>query len=181
MIFDRVRAHYEGLWGEPSREAEFTFDEASYEVYEWDAETHPGEANVYATNGASSHVLASKRHRVEIFIALRPAADDAALTAAMAASHPHRMKTELGEGHTILFEEPVWPGTTMRSLLFTRPLHPLIPHLELGDGAHVEFLQALPLFDSELAVKKTEGAESLLARWRAAGVRFWDPARAACP
>ena len=105
----------------------------TYEVYKWNAEAHPEEVNVYATNGASSHAPASRKHRLEIFIGLLPAADDAALT--------------------------------------------LAPDLTVDDRVHVEFLQAIPLFDSELALKKEEGAETLLEQWRAGGVPFWNPSR----
>ena len=59
---------------------------------------------------------------------------------------------ELGDGHTITFEEPLWPGTPMRSLLLARPPEPIIPDLTVDDRVHVEFLQAIPLFDSELAL-----------------------------
>jgi suppressor of fused protein SUFU len=179
MILERVRSHYRSHWGQPSRAAEFTFGQETYEVYKWDAATHPEEVNVYATNGASSYAPASEKHRFEIFMGLVPAADDAAVTLAMAASYPSRQEAELGDGHTITFEEPVWPGTTMRSLLLTMPLELIIPDLTLEARAHVVFLQAIPLFESELALKKRDGAESLLARWRAARVRFWDPGRAA--
>lgn len=178
-IVERVRAHYARHWGHPSQEFEYTIGPETYEVYRWNAETHPEGVNLYATNGASAYAPASKKHRFEIFLGLLPAADEAARTLAMAASLPSRQKADLGDGHTIAFEEPVWPGTAMRSLLLARPTEEILPDVLLGERLHVEFLQALPLYDSELALKKKEGAESLLDRLRAARVPFWDPARAA--
>jgi hypothetical protein len=69
----------------------------------------------------------------------------------------------------------------MRRFLVLRPLGDLIPPLELPDGLHVEFLQATPIFDSELAYKSGHGAESLLRRWEESGVPFWDPNRSPEP
>ncbi|MGO9891444.1 MAG: suppressor of fused domain protein [Solirubrobacteraceae bacterium] len=48
---------------------------------------------------------------------------------------------------------------------------------ELPDGLHVEFLQAIPLFDPELEFKRKHGAHTLLRRWEESGVRFWDSDR----
>ncbi len=180
MIFDRVRSHYVNQpgWGEPSREAEYTFGDETYEVYKWDAKRHPDGVNFYATNGASSYVPASRKHRFEIFMGLLPEADDVALSLAKAASFPTREKTDVSDGDTITFQDPLWPGTAMRSLLITRPLQELVPQLKLEDGTHAEFLQALPLHDSELALIKKEGPEALLERWRSAPrVKYWNPNR----
>jgi len=45
----------------------------------------------------------------------------------------------------------------------------------------VDFVQAIPIYDTELEFKKTNGADSLIGRWKAAGVPFWDADRIADP
>lgn len=57
----------------------------------------------------------------------------------------------------------------------------ILPALELPDGVHVEFLQAVPMFESERRFKVAHGAEALMRRWEATGTPFWDPNRRAEP
>jgi hypothetical protein len=45
----------------------------------------------------------------------------------------------------------------------------------------VEFLQVIPIYESERAFKVQSDADALLARWEKAAVPFWDPERAPCP
>jgi len=61
--------------------------------------------------------------------------------------------------------------------LVMRPVSDIIQPLTLADGTHIEFLQALPIFDSEMAYKTEHSAEALLERWHRAKVPFWDPNR----
>ena len=60
---------------------------------------------------------------------------------------------------------PLWPGTEMRTFLVLRPLRDFLPALLLSDGLHVEFLQAVPLFDAERAFTEEHGGEALLQLW----------------
>jgi hypothetical protein len=65
----------------------------------------------------------------------------------------------------------------MRRFLIVRPVAEIIPPVAAPDGIHVEFLQAIPMFESELAYKSKHGAEALLSQWESLGVPFWDPDR----
>jgi hypothetical protein len=67
----------------------------------------------------------------------------------------------------------------MSAFLVWRPLFDIIPTFRLPDGTHVEFLQVIPLYQSELEYKSQGRAEDLIDRWRAAKVPFWDPERPA--
>jgi len=69
----------------------------------------------------------------------------------------------------------------MRWFLVLRPVGDIIAPLELLDGVHVDFLQAIPIFESELAYKAEHGAEALLALWEAKQVPFWDSGRSPVP
>jgi hypothetical protein len=53
--------------------------------------------------------------------------------------------------------------------------------LDLSGDLHVEFLQAIPIFESERAFKAEHGADAPIHRWEAAGGRFWDRARPDAP
>lgn len=65
----------------------------------------------------------------------------------------------------------------MQAFLVMRPRPGFLPALDLSDGLHVEFLQAIPIFDSDWAFTAEHGADALMRRWEETGVRFWDPAR----
>lgn len=75
----------------------------------------------------------------------------------------------------------MWPGTEMDVFLVLRQLEEVLPTLELPGGVHVEFLQAVPLFESERRFKVGRGAKALLRRWEEVGLPFWDPDRQAEP
>ncbi len=64
----------------------------------------------------------------------------------------------------------------MSTLLVWCQVGDLLPALTLPDGVHVEFLQAVPVFESERRFKVTHSAEALLQRWDQAETPFWDPA-----
>lgn len=89
--------------------------------------------------------------------------------------------TALDHGHTVTFPEPLWTGTGLRAFLVMRPLSDVLSTLQLDDGVHVGFLQAIPLFPSEVTFKEANGAEALMSRWESSRVQFWDLARSAEP
>lgn len=179
MNTDAVRDLYVARWGEPSRNARFEVGGLEVEVFKWNAEINPEGVNLYATIGASARPMAGRdsNHRVEFFVGLLPAKDEIASPLAALALYPSREGVAIDHGHTIPADGPLWPGTDMRRFLVLRPLGDIIPPLELPDGLHVEFLQAIPIFDSELTYKSEHSAEALLSRWEESRVRFWDPSR----
>lgn len=62
-----------------------------------------------------------------------------------------------------------------------RPIAEIAPTLKRDNGLHVEFLQAIPVFSSELSFNKHHGAEALLQVLESKQVAFWDPRRAPEP
>jgi hypothetical protein len=179
VIGNEVRRHYEELWGESSREARFRVMGREIEVSKWDAARNPEQVNIYATVGASAHESPGRdaKHRLEFFVGLKPAKDAIAKPLAMVALDPVLHGTELDHGHSVTYPDPLWPGTEMHSLLVVRPLVEIVPMLMTLEGFHVEFLQAIPVFASEVAFKSKHRAEGLLERWQTAKVRFWNPDR----
>ncbi len=152
---DELLELYLAKWGAPSRNARFEVDGLEIEIFKWNADANPEGVNLYATMGASARVMADRDpdHRVEFFVGLMPAKDDVASPLAALALYPTRERVTLDHGHTVPAEGLLWAGTDMRRFLVVRPVGDIIPPLELSDGLHVEFLQAIPIFDSELAYK----------------------------
>lgn len=179
-VVEAVRDLYRAHWGEPSRRARFEIGESAIEIFKWAANANPEGVALYATLGASAHSMVGRdpNHRVEFFLGLVPERDEVASALAALGLYPAREGVALDHGHTVPADGPLWPGTQMRSFLVLRPLKDFLPPLELSDGLHVDFLQAVPLFDSERAFKSEHGAEALLNRWEQDGVPFWNPERA---
>ena len=178
-VADAVRDLYRARWGEPARQARFDVGEYGIEVLKWDADANPEGVNLYATVGASTRPLIGRgpKHRVEFFVGLVPAQDGIASALAALGLYSEREGVALDEGHTVPGGGSLWPGSQMRAFLVMRPSPDFLPALQLPDGLHVEFLQAIPIFDSELAFKADRGADALMRRWKDVGVPFWNSDR----
>jgi hypothetical protein len=179
VITSAVRDIYVALWGEPSRKAAFRVAGLDVEIYKWNAETTAEGVALYATIGASAYPMAGRdpKHRVEYFLGLLPPQDAVASQLAALGLYSEREGVAVGHGDTVPADEPLWPGTELRWFLMLRPLGGIISPLELPDGMHVEFMQAIPIFESELAYKARHGARELLKHWQESGVAFWNPGR----
>jgi len=182
LIVDEVRRHYLKLWGEPSRKASFNVLGHAIEVYKWESTRNTEQVNIYATLGASAHALpkGAPAHRLEYFVGLEPAEDGIAKPLAMAALDPVLHKTELDHGHSVTYPEPLWPGTDMHSLLVLRPVIQIVPPF-VTDGLHVDFMQMIPVYPSEVEFKTATRIDALIELWQSARVAFWDPNRPAEP
>ena len=75
----------------------------------------------------------------------------------------------VGHGETVPANGPLWPGTAMCRFLVLRPIGEIISPLELPDGMHVEFMQAIPIFESEFAAKPGAVLRSCLRIGRSQG------------
>lgn len=179
MIFE----HYVRLWGEPARRAVYGPPDAEVRVYKWPAgQTGQGVA-IYATDGGSSFALPGSpaSHRLEFVCGFTREIDDVAMWLAQLAAFPRAAGKSLGRGHTVDFEEPLWPGAPFQSWLILDPMPDVVPDLVVPGGNHVLFMHATPIFASEIAYKKAHGFDRLLDEWERRGVNFSDPARSPCP
>ena len=176
MIVDAIRDLYVARWGEPSRNARFHVDGLDVEVFKWTAETNPEGVNLYATIGASVRPMAGRdpNHRLEFFVGLLPAKDDIASPLAALALYSTREGVVLDHGHTVSADGPLWSGSEMHRFLVLLPLVDIVALFELPDGLHIEFLQAIPVYDIEATYKTEHGAEALLQRWERSQVPFWE-------
>lgn len=182
-VVETVRESYLARWGKPSREAWFQTDVDQIEVYKWDASANGEGVDMYATLGASAEDMPGTEpgHRVEYFVGLQPGKDEIASPLAALGLYAHRENVTIDHGHTVPSDDPLWPGTEMNIFLVLRQLGEILPALKQPNGAHVEFLQTIPIYQSERRFKAAHGAEALLQRWEAIGVPFWDPDRTAEP
>lgn len=182
-VVDAVRHHYVRLWGKPSRVAEFATHDEHVEVHKWDkARTSQG-VTVYASLGASAADMpgTDHGHRVEYLVGLQPGQDDIASELASLSLWARQKDVTVGHGHTVGGDWPLWRGTAMTKFLILKPESDLVPALELEDGVHVQFLQAVPIFDSERRFNHHHGVAALLKIWEDAHVPFWNPQRSAHP
>jgi len=179
VLATQVQEHYVSAFGRPDREAAFTAGELSIAVLKWSAETHPEGVAFYATLGASAFTPAdAPEHRTEFFAGLLPENDGIAASLADLGSYPLREGRAIREGDTLSVGEPLWPGTEMTCYWVTRTASPVLAPLALPD-LHVEFLQAIPLYESERRHLRSIGADEFLSAWEARTVPFWDPNRPA--
>lgn len=183
MIEDEVRRHYVERWGEPTRSGRFDVAGVPVGILKWDERATGEGVALYATLGASATPLPGRdpTHRVEFFLGLLPAQDDAGRALAMLAATGLHDRVAVDAGGSVTFEEPLWASTGMRAFLLLHQLNEIVPPLSLPDRLHVDFLQAVPAYDSELRYKAANGVDALLREWERAGVRFWDPARGPSP
>ena len=151
-LADAVRDLYRARWGEPTRQAHFEVEEFAIDVLKWDADANPEGVTLYVTVGAGARPLPGRDpcHRVEFFAGLLPAQDGIASPLAALGLYSAREGVALDHGHTVPGGSPLWPGSSMHTCLVVRSRDDFLPPLELPDGLHVEFLQAIPLFDPEL-------------------------------
>jgi hypothetical protein len=179
-VLDAIEDLYIARWGRPTRRARFEDGPLVVEVVKWDEAVTDEGVTLYATLGGSS-VQDEVRHTQEFVLGLSPARDEVARALASLAVYGVEHRVQLGHGDTVPSERSLWPGTEMRTFLVARPLPGFLEPLVFPEGLHVEFLQAIPLFETERIYKIQHGADALIADWETAGVAFWDPERSPHP
>lgn len=182
-MLDAVRDVYRTRWGDASRHAVFRTSSDQVEILKWGASGNGEGVDLYATLGASAVDLpgGERGHRVEYFVGLRPGEDGIASALAALGLYARREQEFVGHGHTVSSDGPLWPGTQMKSFLVLRQIGEILPAVDVLDGVHVEFLQAVPVFESERQYKIEHGVDALVGLWETAGTPFWDPNRCAEP
>ncbi|MGV9566071.1 suppressor of fused domain protein [Streptomyces sp. NPDC003480] len=173
-----VRAHYLRAWGEPSREAAFSLGEHKVEIFKWNHDRTDEGVTLYATCGASRALQSGPGalHRVEFVTGLLPEEDGIARGLAILGTYPLTGR-HLSYGESITLPDPLWAGGRMTSFLAVRPMEDLVPDLALPDGSHVQFMNVVPVFESELRLRNGRSAEWLIGELNDNGVAWWDPRR----
>ncbi len=178
-IDDAVRDHYVARWNKPSSTFWFDYPEGyRIWVYKWNPNPTPETLTFYATLGASRHPMEGGRnpsHRIEVFIGLSSDHDDIAGHLASLADYPARNRTSLDHTHMVPGDEPLWKGTQMCDVLLIAADEVISP-LVLPDKVHVHFLEAVPLYRSELDFKRGHSWEEFYKRM--GSFDSWDADRA---
>jgi Suppressor of fused protein (SUFU) len=182
-VDETVRDTCRALWGKPARSSRFQVDHYSVEVLKWEAKSNPENVTLYVTIGASAWPLPGRpaEERLEFFTGLLPARDEVANSLAALSLYSVREGVVLEHGNTVPSNGPLWRGSAMSTFLITRPRSDLLPPLESSDGSRVDFLQAIPIFESERAYKKEHGVDGLMECFAEAHTPFWDPDRSPNP
>ncbi|WP_314324291.1 suppressor of fused domain protein [Paenarthrobacter ilicis] len=178
-MHESVGSYLLARWGEPTGRIRYEVDGLSIQVWKWNAEATGEGVDTYVTVGAVSGPSSEPgrvTHRAEFLLGLRPGQDAVASPFAALALYGRRNGVLVADGHTIPSDGPLWPGTEMMAFL-VRNQETVIPSVQLSDGSHVHFLQAIPLYECELLYKRRHGMDALMGHWEERLVPFWDSER----
>lgn len=169
-----IAKYYQSLWGKPSRVKTFYPGGYRIRVHKWSAASTDLGVALYATVGASEG-RQDTDHRVEFIVGLLPEEDAVMPSLAGLGSFPVAVGPA-NKGDTVTLGGPLWPGTEMRAFLMVPEVREFIPTLLLKEY-HVEFLRAMPIYDSEIELKKQNDAGWLMEELHSQNVRISNPRR----
>ncbi|MCF6468423.1 suppressor of fused domain protein [Nonomuraea sp. MG754425] len=177
--YQDVRDFYTSKMGEPVREALFVKDEFKIGILKWSASVATGGVTLYGTLGSSDYPLPGRHwgHRQEFFIGFAPEWDDIAEPLAQLGSYTQFRSANLESGHTLRLPVELVEETWLRGFLVVEPLDDVLSRVALGDGRHVEFLMAIPLYSNELDFAAKRGAEALRDAMSEKNIPFWKARR----
>lgn len=180
MIANEVRDHYVSTFGPPTDSDTIQREGVDVEICRWPAPPgYPG--TLVATLGGaavpSPHPLES--HRCEFYALLSPGLPLIGHILADLATYPVSEGARLGDSHTVDFQRPLSDLNDMHQVLLIRPNDDFLPAFasKVSD-MHVEFLEVIPVFRSEVVFKQQHGVGALFETWEARKVAFWNPGRA---
>lgn len=175
VITRLVSSLYERRYGEPDRTAEYkASDGRRVLVYKW-RESRTGEGVAMYRTAGSATILRNGNHGCEFFLGLTPEVDDVVEALAEVATTGAGRTSPPLSGDTVTLSFPLWKGTSMRSLLFTDGTE-LTPRY--SDSTHqIDFIQLVPLFESELRYKKSNGEAALWRKFEEQQVPYWSSVR----
>jgi Suppressor of fused protein (SUFU) len=172
LIAGAVRNHYLAHWGHNEG---IVMRSANTEVviHEWPPDVVRKGVVAYSTSGTLDGPRTG--HLREFIVLLTDSRSGIARS--LADLWVTGATASVGHGTTVGHGDPLWTGTEMCNYLVTSQ-ESLLQSLAIDHETHVTFHRAIPVYDSEVEVKRQNGLDALLAVWREARVPFWDPARA---
>src|SRR5258705_12414168 len=171
MTYISTREAITAMGGIPDGEARFETFEIVVEVLKYEpVKTREGVV-IYVTSTIGRN---DAGHFKEFLVGLDGPHDDVAdplarLSAFARASPIH-------DGDTVPMDEPLWPGTDMRRWMATTQREAGIGPSTI-DGRHVEFMNGIPISESELEAKQRLGVDGFLAELRDNGLGLWVAGR----
>ena len=176
MIVEQLRQHYTKVvvGAEPVFREMRSRDGHALGVFEWPAGTSRLGVHFYASAGASEYGPEARDHAVELFVGVKPG-DHAVLEgfADMALS-VLKSGTVPRHGVFVAGDWKVIKGRDFTGWVLTERLDDLVPQLDLPEGRHVVFLDALPVFWEEAEYRHGNRADDLFEIWEAEEVKSWD-------
>jgi hypothetical protein len=180
LNLEAIRAHYLSAFGESTGERTFESDGRGVDVLRYKApDAGPGD-HVYATLGGAQYPLpgASAAHRLEFYAQLIPDVPNIGRVLATLAMYPERELVALSDSHSVDIQRPVSQFSEMHQVLLFRPSVEFLAPLELRGGEfHIEFLEVVPVYESEVQYKREHGMGALFDMWEGKRVEFWNPGR----
>jgi hypothetical protein len=172
---DRLVAAITARWGAPDRRAEFTRPPFTVHVLKYLGSSTGEGVVIYvtATTGPSP-----SDHLFEFMVGLDEARDD--IASALAALAVYAREHAVHSGDTVPADMPLWPGTAMQRFLVMAQREAVVGPFDL-DGRHVEYLQAIPMYESEVPAKLRLGAHHFLDELRTQRLGFWQAERMPLP
>jgi hypothetical protein len=180
MTSAEIQSHYEATFGPSSGEKSFDSDGAEITVVRLPAPGADLSHHLYATVGGSRYPLpgAPDGHRLEFYAELVPDVSNIGRVLAVLAMYPIREGLALGDSHTVDIQRPVSALSLMHQVLLFRPSNEFLsPLVSKVSGIHVDFLQVVPVYESEVSFKQRHGLRALFKLWESAKVEFWNPGR----
>lgn len=177
MSRDAVESHLAALWGVPARTAHFSGQGHEIALAKWEAQQTDEGVALYVTSGVSVRVCGTATgRRVEFVLGFLPAQDEVAKSLAMLAASVCS-GNDVDRGHTVTLTDPFWAGSPFRTFMALPPVEDTAPPLALPDGTHIEFLSVVPLYGSELELKKQHSAEWVMGEFNDQEIPWRSPAR----
>ena len=175
MRYLSTREAITARWGVPDREARFEASEIVVEVLKYEPVKTGEGVVIYVTSTTGRN---DAGHFNEFLVGLDGPHDEIADPLARLSAFARG--TPMHDGDTVPMDAPLWPGTDMRRWMATTQRKAVIGPSTI-DGRHVEFMNAIPIYESELEAKQRLGPDGFLAELRDNGLGFWIAGRPSLP
>lgn len=172
---EELREHYVAVVGS---EAEYhdmrTRSGESVGVFEWPKGTSRMGVHLYASAGATGHGSGARQHAVEVFVGVEPGSEAVKEAFANMVLSVLKSNTVPQHGVFVAGNWKVIKGRKFTGWVLTERPDDLIPELQLTNGRHVVFLDALPVFPEEADYRHGNRSDELFGIWEETGVESWD-------
>jgi hypothetical protein len=174
-VVEELREHYVAVVGsEPEYHEMRTRSGESVGVFEWPKGTSRMGVHLYASAGATRHGPGARQHAVELFVGVKTGSDAVKEGFANMILSVLKSKTVPQHGVFVAGSWKVIKGRKFTGWVLTERPDDLIPELQLTNGRHVVFLDALPVFPEEAEYRHGNRSDELFGIWEETGVKSWD-------
>ncbi|TRU30552.1 MAG: hypothetical protein EWV92_21965 [Microcystis aeruginosa Ma_MB_S_20031200_S102] len=174
-VVEELREHYVAVVGsEPEYHEMRTRSGESVGVFEWPKGTSRMGVHLYASAGATRHGPGAREHAVELFLGVNTGSDAVKEGFANLILSVLKSNTVPQHGVFVAGNWKVIKGRKFTGWVLTERPDDLIPKLQLADGRHVVFLDALPVFPEEASYRRGNRSDELFEIWEESGLKSWD-------